>query len=120
MYNTGHKLILKSFTNYKTVLLVQLEVKYYRFALIGKIQKSSWWMWYVTEASIWKLAMQACCLRECEETAGLWQEAGRYKLKAQKYVRELKLDVHEAEVRQTLAGKVTIRVKYKNIFYKSP
>lgn len=55
----------------------------------------------------------------CEGTAGLWQGAGRYKFKAWKYVRELKLDVHKAEVKQTLTGKVTIRVKHKSIFYKS-
>ena len=60
------------------------------------------------------------CLRGvCEGTTGLWQEAGKYKLKAWKYVRELKLDVQEAEVRQILIGKVTIRFKHKNIFYKS-
>ena len=45
------------------------------------------------------------CLRGvCEGTTGLWQEAGKYKLKAWKYVRELKLDVQEAEVRQILIG----------------
>lgn len=55
----------------------------------------------------------------CEATAGLWQGAGGYKLKAWKDVRELKLDVQAAEVRQTLTGKITIKVKCKNIFYKS-
>lgn len=61
---------------------------------------------------------QACCPRAREEAAGLWQGAARYKLKAWKYVRELKLDVREAEVRQTLTSKVTVRVKHKNILYK--
>ena len=76
-------------------------------------------MQYVPEASTWKPVTQACALGACEGTAGLWQRAGRYKLKAWTYVRELKLDVQEAEVRQTLTGKVTIRVKHKNISYKS-
>lgn len=48
-----------------------------------------------------------------EAPAGLWQEAGRYQLKAWKDVRELKLDVQEAEVRQTLTGKIARKVKRK-------
>lgn len=71
----------------------------------------------MTEASFGNLVMQACYLREyVKEQHDSGKGLRDNNLKALNYIRELKLDVQEPEVRQTLISNVTIRVKHKNIF----
>ena len=62
VYNTAHKVILKSVSSYKLLLLVWI-LKILLW--LRRSKKFLAWMQHKLEASIWNPVTQACALGEC-------------------------------------------------------